>query len=650
MRHIAHSLAFRLFCLLLLVSAIVFVALTILIIRSHTRHVMEEVILSAKRTNQLLQLSMRQSMLLNRLEDVSQTMDTLCSGSGVEGIRIYGKNGNAVFSSNVQETGQKKDFKAEQCIVCHSGKQPLDRIPEAARSRIIASPKGYRIIGVLQSIRNEPACAAPSCHPPPSKQKILGVLDSQFSLEQVDQDILTSRNLMILYSFCAILVIEIFVGFFIMRMVHRPVVRLAEGPLEVKKGNLDFSIQIEGKDEIAELSRSFNSMVASLKRVEAENAALAGKMVDVAKMASMGMLAAAVAHEINNPLGGILTYAKLTSRMIGAGPMTEEKRAAALGYLEAATGEIKRCGNIVKNLLHFSRSSESVMEKVDIHNIIDKSLSIINHHLEMSDIRTARKLEAKDPYFIGNANQIEQVLIALFINAVEAMPQGGLLSVTTQDVFDPDSVRISVADNGRGIPQEIRSSIFEPFFTTKIEQHGVGLGLSVVYGIVQRHHGQIEVESEPGQGTTFIFTLPRQINPEAEKEPRPDKRTRSDAIAWVDKAVEFYKSAGRKIALSEFSSPKGRFVEGELYIYALDLKGTMLAHGVNERFVGEDWIDVKDSEGKPFIREIIKIAAGNDNGWVDYMWHDAKSKEILPKTVYFVKVDDVIICSGVYKQ
>ncbi|MGO9371894.1 MAG: sensor histidine kinase [Syntrophobacteraceae bacterium] len=518
---IANSLAFRLFCLLLLVSAIVFISLTTFIIRANTQHVMEEIILSAKRTNELLLRSMRQSMLLNRLEDVAQTISTLSSAPGIEGIRIYGKKGSVVFSTSTQEIGQKSDMdiKAEQCIVCHRGETPLDHIPEAVRSRIYDSPNGYRVLGVLKTIRNEPACAAPSCHPPPSKQQVLGVLDSQFNLTQVDRNILNSRNLMILYSICAILVIEFFAGLFIMHMVHRRVVKLAEGPREVKKGNLDFSIQVEGNDEIAELASSFNSMVASLKKAEAENKDMSRSMVNVAKMASMGKLAATVAHEINNPLGGILTYAKLISRQISAGPMTDEERKAALGYLEEAISEIKRCGNIVRNLLHFSKSSESVMERVDIHNLIEKSVSITNHHFEINGIGTVTNLEAKDPYFVSNANQIVQVFIALFMNAVDAMSRGGVLTITTRDVFDPDAIRISVSDTGKGIPQEIRSSIFEPFFTTKEDGHSVGLGLSIVYGIMLRHQGKIEVESELGRGTTFILTLPRQMKTEKEEEP-----------------------------------------------------------------------------------------------------------------------------------
>ncbi len=524
MRNISNSLAFRLLCLLLLVSAIVFISLTTFVIRANKRQVMQEAI----RTNQLLLRSMRQSMLLNRLKDVAQTIDALGSGPGVYGVRIYDKNGNVVFSTNAREIGERADRRAKQCIACHSRKEPLEHIPEADRTRIFTTPNGHRVLGVFEPIRNEPACAVPSCHPPPSKQKILGMLDSQFNLAQVGGIILSSRNLMVLYSIGAILLIELFAGLFIVRTVNKRLVKLAEGLREVRKGNLDFSVRVEGDDEIADLARSFNSMVVSLKRAEAENAELAHKMVQVAKMASMGKLAASVAHEINNPLGGVLAYARLISRKISAESMTEKERKEAMEYLETAIGEIKRCGNIVRNLLHFSRSSESVMEKVDIHSVIDKAVMITNHHFEINNISTIMKLEAKDPNFSGNASQIEQVLIALLMNAVEAMPGGGTLTIETRDVAGRDSLCISVADNGKGILPEIRPSIFEPFFTTKEDGTSVGLGLSVVYGIMLRHRGEIEVESEPGRGTAFILTFPRQIKPEEEKEPISDGPVVSD--------------------------------------------------------------------------------------------------------------------------
>jgi two-component system, NtrC family, sensor kinase len=517
-RKIFNSLAFRLFSLILLISAVVFISLTSLIIRANRQHVMQQIILSARRTDALLVRSMRQSMLHNHLEEVAQTIDSLGGEPGVENIRIYDTKGSLVFSSFPKEIGQKVDLRAEQCIVCHSGEKPLENIPETVRSRIFASPDGYRVLGMLRSIRNEPACAAPDCHPPPSQRKILGVLESQFSLSQVDKDIAASRNLMILYSIGAVLTMELFAGLFLRRIVHSRMVKLAEGPRQFEKGNLDFNVPVEGKDEIADLARSFNSMIASLKRAEAETE-LSRKMVEIAKMDSMGKLAAFVAHEINNPLGGVLAYNRLISRKIGSGPITEIEKEEVLGHLEAAIGEIKRCGNIVKNLLLFSSSLESAKEKVDIHNLIEKSLSSTNHYFQMNDISTATRLEAKDPSIVGNANQIVQVLIALFMNAAEAMQQGGALTVATEDVAEPDAIRVIVADDGEGIPQEIQSSIFEPFFTTKKDGHSIGLGLSVVYGIMLRHQGKIEVESEPGRGTTFILIFPRVIKPQEDKEP-----------------------------------------------------------------------------------------------------------------------------------
>ncbi len=505
-RNIPNSLAFRLLCLLLLVSAIIFITLTVFIVRAERRHIIEEAI----RTNKLLLRSMRQSMLLNRQPDVAHSIDALGNGPGVYRIRIFDKKGRIVFSAKSLEIGHIADMKAKECIVCHSGSKPLENIPPADRTRTFVSPDGYRILGAFEPIHNEPACSAPGCHPPPSRQKILGMLDSQFILGGASRNIFSSLNLMILYSLGAILLIELFAGLFIIRNVNMRLAKLAEGPREVKKGNLDFRIRVEGNDEIAALAHSFNSMVVSLKRAEDENRELSRRVVHVAKMASIGKLAASVAHEINNPLSGVLAYSRLISRKISEGPMTEEESKEALKQFDACIGEIKRCGSIVRNLLRFSRNSQSVVEKVDMHSIIDKSLLITNHHFQIHNIKTITEPKAEDPTFFGDPNQIEQVLIALFMNGVEAMDRGGTLTVTTRDADERNALELRVADNGKGIPSEIRSNIFEPFFTTKEGGHSAGLGLSVVYSIVLKHRGQIEVESEPGQGTVFILTFPRE--------------------------------------------------------------------------------------------------------------------------------------------
>jgi hypothetical protein len=134
------------------------------------------------------------------------------------------------------------------------------------------------------------------------------------------------------------------------------------------------------------------------------------------------------------------------------------------------------------------------------------------------------------------------------------------------------------------------------------------------------------------------------------KEKEMSVRPIEDAKYWVEQAKNFYKTSGKRIALAEFTNPKGPFVQDELYIYVLNPRGTMLAHGVNEKFVGEEFIDLKDSDGKPFIEEILDTANNEGSGWIDYKWYHPETKQVLTKTVYFEKVDDLIICSGVYKE
>lgn len=225
------------------------------------------------------------------------------------------------------------------------------------------------------------------------------------------------------------------------------------------------------------------------------------------KTASLGRLAATVAHELNNPLGGILNYAKLTSRTLREYGLDETVRREADGYLSLIQKEAGRCGVIVRSLLTFARRSGAPMGPHALKPIIERALMLVRHHLEMSQIRLdAVPFEGDDALFC-DADQIHQALVALFVNAVEAMPQGGTLRVSVEG--SASQLRLSIADTGVGIAPEALDHIFEPFFSTKDRQEGVGLGLAVVHGIVQRHGGRIEVESEVQRGTTFHLILPR---------------------------------------------------------------------------------------------------------------------------------------------
>jgi two-component system NtrC family sensor kinase len=233
----------------------------------------------------------------------------------------------------------------------------------------------------------------------------------------------------------------------------------------------------------------------------------------VEKMASIGKLAAVVAHEINNPLSGILTYAKLLEKWLKRHEI-ENKEEEAVQCLELIAGESRRCGEIVKNLLTFSRSAPMNVETTDLNVIVDRSIRLVKHQLEMGGIQLQLDLADGLPLIQCDPGHIEQVLLALIMNAIDAMPHGGNLWLHTR-LSDCDQVQIEVRDDGSGIPAEILPRIFEPFLTTKETGRGVGLGLAVSHSIIERHSGRIEVQSELGKGTTFLVTLPQNVPIEA---------------------------------------------------------------------------------------------------------------------------------------
>jgi two-component system NtrC family sensor kinase len=225
-------------------------------------------------------------------------------------------------------------------------------------------------------------------------------------------------------------------------------------------------------------------------------------------MASLGKLAAVVAHEINNPLAGILTYSKLVSRLVDKGLEDERRRAEAKSDLQQIEGESKRCGAIVKNLLTFARQAPLVPQENDLGGIVQRCLLLVGHQCELQQVEVESQIEPKMPSIHCDSAQIQQVFLALLMNAVEAMPHGGRLKVEAAYNAERREAQIVVGDDGLGIPEEVLPHIFEPFFTTKAEGKGIGLGLAVAFGIVQQHGGKIAVSSTPQKGTTFTVTLP----------------------------------------------------------------------------------------------------------------------------------------------
>lgn len=532
------TLSVRIFLLAAAVTLLGLGLLAWIMARMHTEDLEKEAVRGALRLSDTLCRSTRYSMLRNQKEDVYQIVKTVGDQPGIERIRIFNKEGQITFSTKPGERGEAVDTAAEACTRCHTGANaPLSRLEGEELTRIFAAPDGHRVLGLIAPIYNEASCAEAGCHSPPDKQSILGVLDIQTSLAPIDK-IRHDRNRQFFFlTYFLMLAIAGTCGVFIWQFVHQPVKALIRGTRHIASGDLTYHLPVRSRTEIGKLAEAFNQMAKDLaqarealtdwaqtleQRVDEKAETLRQaqtKLLQSEKLASLGSLSAVVAHEINNPLSGILTYTKLVRRIMEHG-LRPDQFPEILQYLEAMESETARCGKIVGNLLAFSRQSAVVAGAADLNAILEKTLFLIGHKLELQGIALTQNLQPNLPEVVCDSDQIQQAILAVLINAVEAMPEGGALCVAsasaTGDKAGERWSELSISDSGPGIPDEVLPHLFEPFFTTKENKKGVGLGLSVVYGIIKRHHGRIDVRSELGRGSTFVLALPEKAPEERE--------------------------------------------------------------------------------------------------------------------------------------
>ena len=258
---------------------------------------------------------------------------------------------------------------------------------------------------------------------------------------------------------------------------------------------------------LAELEMCLPYLIDKLQKMNKEMLAVQERLIRSARLASMGQLAAGVAHEINNPLAGVLTYLKLMQKKLSLDEVPKDDLHKFMKYLETMESETIRVSDIVKNLLEFARPSEPNISPVSVSDIIKRSLFLVEHPLALQNIHISEHYEPDMPQIWVDQKQIQQVLMNLFINAAQAMPDGGELSIWAHNNCEDDFVIIEVKDSGCGIPEENIHRIFDPFFTTKAEKKGTGLGLSLVSSIIEKHKGHIDVASEVDKGTTFRVHL-----------------------------------------------------------------------------------------------------------------------------------------------
>ena len=522
---LSRSLSAKLITLLVIAMVVTFTVLGYLNIRLHRRHLEAAALLSAERVSDAIKRSTSYSMLRNDREGMYHTIQTMAGEPGVVRIRIINSEGRITFSSDAAEIDTLIDKRAEACYACHAQAQPLVRLNRPDRFRIF-KPNGHRVLGVITPIENQPACSNAACHAHPAEQQILGVFDTQLSLERADASLAESTRQMLAYTVLAVLAIALLSGLFVWRLVGRPVRVLKAGTERLAAGDLGYQIEVGARDEVGELAASFNTMSRQLlearEEVTAWNRTLEDRVAQktrelqrahqqvlhVEKMASIGKMAAVVAHEINNPLSGILTYAKLLRRWLDRGPGDDARRQEMLRSLELIESESRRCGDIVRNLLMFARTAPMNLEWADLNHVVEQCVRLVQHKMDLSGAQLQLELDPNLPRVQCDPAQIEQLLLALVINALEAMPRGGNLWLRSAVLPSGREVQLQVRDDGVGIPPEFLPQLFEPFMTTKEGAHGVGLGLAVSRSIVERHHGRIEVASQVGQGSTFTITLP----------------------------------------------------------------------------------------------------------------------------------------------
>jgi two-component system NtrC family sensor kinase len=539
---------------------------------------------------------------------------------GIPSIRIMNKEGLITYSADTTSIGNMVDKNAEACYGCHTANQPLERLDIKQRSRIYRQhPDSSRIMGLINPIYNEPSCWEADCHVHPKEQTVLGVLDITIRLNPIDEKIKSAKINSVAMTAIAILLLSTILGYLVKIMLDKPIQALVKATQNVASGNLNYSIESTSGDELGILAQSFNNMTKKLAEARIQ-------LFQSDKMASMGRLAAGVAHEINNPLTGILTYSSFLLKRFKGDPETAKD-------LEVIVRETKRSREIVKSLLDFARQSIPKKNEGDLNEIIERAVTVVENQLALKNIKLIKELEPNLPKAVIDTNQIQQVFVNLIVNASQAIekdsgnitvsthlislepyglkpikaalcPKGhnlmddeikidGLPSIrlkaraggnegfihidpvygrnknhygirikdkTIIDVSCPKCntslmdknktcpkcgapvyrleipekgyyeacvtkggewqhwpeidkkgpqqfIEVKVSDTGCGIPTENLDKIFEPFFTTK-GQKGTGLGLAVIWGILEKHDGTIKVESQVGVGTTFTIRLP----------------------------------------------------------------------------------------------------------------------------------------------
>ncbi len=508
---------------------VVLALFTLFVVRQQRQDLRDTAIAHVAQLSDAVIRSTHFMMLQNQPYSVHRIIADVAQDRNIDRIRIFSKKGEVIDSTLPAEIGLTLDPKADGCISCHETAKPRERIGESDRVRIFSTEDGRRMVGTMQVLRNEPSCQSESCHDDDSRQPVLGVVDIVYSLDEIDRSINASAARMAGLSLAFVLLAAGCVSLLVHRLVYAPLIDLEAGAKRLAAGDLDQAIPVRSGDEFGQVAGSFNAMTAALResqsrlreaartleqKVEERTLQLRAAEAEAnqrEKLAAVGLLASGVAHEINNPLTGVLTFSHLIREKMPDGSADAED-------MDLVIRETKRCASIVRRLLDFARQKAPEMRATDLNPVIEEVARLVERSARLQGTAIEIDLDPGLPRVWIDENQVKQVVMNMLVNAQHATEGGGRIEVRTRRAPEPvapepgddpiDMVEISIVDTGCGIPEADLQRIFDPFFTSKGVGKGTGLGLSVSHGIVRAHGGTIQVASEVGRGTAFRVFLP----------------------------------------------------------------------------------------------------------------------------------------------
>ncbi len=521
------NLRFKVSLYLIIALLLAMVLFTWLIVKHQQEDLLKEASRHVMQISEVVVKSTRYAMLLNKRDIAEKIIQDIGKQKGIEHLRVISKDGTIIHSNRSGEVGYSIDQQAEPCVNCHLTSKPLENVTDDMRWRVFTSPKGQRLLGTMQAIRNERSCSSASCHEHPASQAVLGIVDIDYSLEEIDKSMKTHAIFIIGISLGFIILVFSSAGVLLQRLIYLPLKDLESGAKRISFGDLDHNIPVRKDDEFGHVAGSFNHMTESLKKsrlemeelvknlelkVEERTQKLLVAEAGIAqgeKLASVGLLASGIAHELNNPLTGVLTFSSLLRKKMEDGSQDAED-------LDLVIRETKRCASIIRRLLDFAREKVPAKGFFKLNQIIEETVRIVDRSAFMMHIEITKDLDPELPQIWGDADLIKQVILNILVNAEQAIEgHGNIIVESRRCIVSAEAggkpvpmVEIAVKDTGCGIPEDNLQRIFDPFFTSKEVGKGTGLGLSVSYGIIKAHGGAIKVESVVGVGTTFRISLP----------------------------------------------------------------------------------------------------------------------------------------------